>query len=374
MGSMKAVTFHRPGGPEVLQYEDAPVPEVGPGQVLVRVAAAALNHLDLIVRGRGPNNLPLPHIGGADGAGVVAEIGGPARESVGTYGRTRAPGPKLQVGDQVAINPALSCGACRHCRAGEQSLCASFGILGRDARGTLAEFVVVPAENVYPIPDQALSFVEAAAAPLVMMTAWRMLVTQAQLQAGERVLIVGAGGGVATAAIQIARLLGATVYATTGGPEKVRRACELGADAAIDYQTADVVAAVRQLTNGDGVDVVVDSVGAVTFASSIECLGKGGRLVTCGATTAPLTQLDIRNLWRKQISLHGSTMANDREFRAVMGLLAAGKLRPAVDRVYPLSETRAAQEYLESAGQFGKVVLEVAVTNGTVPSSVPLES
>ena len=240
-------------------------------------------------------------------------------------------------------------------------VCApGYGILGRDARGTLAEFVAVPAENVYPIPA-GLSFLEAAAAPLVMMTAWRMLATQAHLRAGERMLVVGAGGGVATAAIQIARLLGATVYATTSGAEKVRRACELGADEAIDYRTADVVAVVRKLTNGDGVDVVVDSVGAATFVSSIECLGKGGRLVTCGATTAPLTQLDIRNLWRKQISLHGSTMANDREFRAVMGLLAAGKLRPVVDRVYPLSEAAAAQAYLESASQFGKVVLEVAV-------------
>jgi NADPH:quinone reductase-like Zn-dependent oxidoreductase len=266
----------------------------------------------------------------------------------------------LQVGSRAVINPALSCGQCRYCRAGEQSMCASFGILGRDSRGTLAEFVVVPAENLYLIPSD-LSFVEAAAAPLVMMTAWRMLVTQAQLRAGERVLVVGAGGGVATAAIQIARLLGATVIATTRGAEKVRRACELGADVAIDYGTANVVEAVRQLTAGDGVDVVVDSVGSATFGSSIECLGKGGRLVTCGATTAPLTQLDIRNLWRRQLSLHGSTMANDREFRAVMALLAAGKLRPVVDRIYPLSETAAAQAHLESACQFGKVVLEGAM-------------
>jgi NADPH:quinone reductase-like Zn-dependent oxidoreductase len=344
MDSMKAVTFHTPGGPEVLRYEDAPTPEPGPGQVLIRVAAAALNHLDLIVRGRGPSNLPLPHISGADGAGVIAATGPGA--------------PSARVGERVVINPGLSCGVCRYCRAGEQSLCASFGILGRDARGTLAEYVVVPAENAHPIPA-GLSFVEAAAAPLVMMTAWRMLVTQARAAAGEKVLVVGAGGGVATAAIQIARLLGATVYATTGGSEKVRRACELGADEAIDYKTADVAVAVKQLTAGEGVDVVVDSVGAATFASSIECLGKGGRLVTCGATTAPLTQLDIRNFWRKQISLHGSTMANDREFRAVMSLLAAGKLRPIVDRVYPLSETAAAQAYLESAGQFGKVVLDV---------------
>ncbi len=347
---MKAVTFHVPGGPEVLKYEDAPVPQVGPGQVLVRIAAAALNHLDLIVRtrgpGSGPNSLPLPHIGGADAAGVIDEIGA-------------SPAGSLRVGDRVVVNPGLSCGRCRYCRAGEQSLCAAFGILGRDARGTFAEYVAVPAGNVHPIPV-GLSFVEAAAAPLVMITAWRMLVTQARLQAGERLLVVGAGGGVATAAIQIGRLLGATVYATTGGAEKVRRACALGADVAIDYRTENVVETVRQLTGGDGVDVVVDSVGAATFASSIECLGKGGRLATCGATTAPLTQLDIRNLWRKQISLQGSTMANDREFRAVMALLGAGKLRPVIDRVYPLSEARAAQEYLEAAAQFGKVVLEVA--------------
>lgn len=358
---MKAVTFHRPGGPEVLRYEDAPVPEVGPGQVLVRVAAAALNHLDLIVRGRGPNNLPLPHIGGADAAGVIEQIGAPApgRDLTGFEDLSGF----IRVGDRVVINPGLSCGRCRYCRAGEQSLCTSFAILGRDVRGAFAEYVAVPADNVHPIPT-GFSFVEAAAAPLVMTTAWRMLVTQAQLQAGQRVLVIGAGGGVATAAIQIARVLGATVYATTGSAEKVQRACELGADAAIDYRREDVVTTVRHLTGGDGVDVVVDSVGAATFASSIECLGKGGRLVTCGATTAPLTQLDIRNLWRKQISLHGSTMANDREFRAVMALLEAGRLRPVVDRIYPLSEARAAQEYLESAAQFGKVVLEVAAGEG----------
>jgi NADPH:quinone reductase-like Zn-dependent oxidoreductase len=351
MNYMKAVTFHAPGGLDVLRYEEVPTPEPGPGQVLVRVAAAALNHLDLIVRGRGPNNLPLPHVGGADGAGVIAAVGAGAGR--GTGGET----PPLQVGARIVINPGLSCGGCRYCRAGEQSLCASFGILGRDAHGTLAEYVVVPAENVYPLPAD-LSFVEAAAAPLTMMTAWRMLVTQAQVRAGERVLVVGAGGGVATAAIQIARLLGATVIATTGGAEKVRRACEIGAEVVFDYRTANVVDEVRQATAGDGVDVVVDSVGAATFESSIECLGKGGRLVTCGASTAPLTQLDIRNLWRKQISLHGSTMANDQEFRTVMALLAASKLRPVVDRVYPLSEAAAAQAHLESASQFGKVVLE----------------
>ncbi len=351
---MKAITFHAPGGPEVLRYEDLPTPVVGPGQVLVRVAAAALNHLDLIVRARGPNNLPLPHITGADGAGVIVETS-PPNPLAATEAGAMAAGRGLR----VVINPTLSCGVCKYCRAGEQSLCANFGILGRDARGTLAEYVVVPTENVYPIPA-TLSFVEAAAAPLAMVTAWRMLAAQAQVRGGETVLVVGAGGGVATSAIQIARLLGATVYATTGGPDKVRRACELGADAAIDYRSEDVVAVVRRLTGGDGVDVVVDSVGAATFASSIECLGKRGRYVTCGATTAPVTQLDIRNLWRKQISLHGSTMSNDREFRTVMGLIGAGKLRPVVDRVYPLSETAAAQAYLASAGQFGKVVLDVA--------------
>ena len=342
---MKAITFHQPGGPEVLCYEEIADPVPGPGQVLVRVQACALNHLDLIVRGRGPTaGLPLPHITGADAAGLVAGLG-PGVTGIG-------------LGAAVVINPALSCGACPYCRAGEQSLCESFGILGRDARGAMAEYVVVPVDNVVPIPSR-LSMVEAAAAPLTFMTAWRMLVTQAAVRPGERVLVVGAGGGVATAALQIAKCLGATVYVTTGGPVKVARALALGADAALDYRSTDVADVITELTGGDGVDVVIDSVGATTWASSLRCLGKAGRLVTCGATTGPLAEIDLRVLWRKQISLHGSTMANDREFRAVMGVLAEGKLCPVIDRIFPLSEARAAERYLESASQFGKVVLAV---------------
>ncbi len=342
---MKAITFHHPGGPDVLRYEDVPDPVPGAGEALVQVKACALNHLDLIVRGRGPAaGLPWPHITGADAAGIVAGLG------PGVTG--------VAPGTAVALNPALSCGRCPYCLAGEQSLCDHFGILGRDARGGMAEYVVVPAQNLHPLPA-GYTLVEAAAAPLVFMTAWRMLVSKANIQPGERVLVVGAGGGVATASIQIAQLLGATVYASTGGPEKVRRARALGADAAIDYRAEDVAAAVARLTAGQGVDVVCDSVGAATWQTSLRCLGKGGRYVTCGATTAPLTELDLRLLWRKQVSLHGSTMANDREFRAVMGLLAAGKLRPVVDRVFPLRDASAAETYLEAASQFGKVVLEV---------------
>jgi len=342
---MKAVTFYQPGGPEVLRYEEMPDPVPGPGQALVRVHACALNHLDLIVRGRGPAaGLPWPHITGADAAGVVAALG------PGAAG--------VELGAKVIVNPALSCGCCSYCQAGEQSLCRTFGILGRDARGAMAEYVVAPARNLHPIPAD-LPFGEAAAAPLVFMTAWRMLVTQAAVRAGERVLVVGAGGGVATAAIQIAKLLGATVYATTRGPEKVQRALALGADVVLDYRIAEVVAAIADLTGGDGVSVVIDCVGAATFESSLQCLGKAGRLVVCGASTTPQVPLDLRMLWRKQIRLIGSTMANDREFRAVMGLLVARKLRPVVDRVFPLSEAEAAELHLESAGQFGKVVLEM---------------
>ena len=313
---MKAITFRQPGGPEILRYEEIEDPVPGPGQVLVRVHACALNRLDLIVRGRGPAaGLPWPHIAGADGAGVVAGLG------PGVAG--------VELGAAVVINPASSCGACRYCRAGEQSLCEHFGILGRDARGTMAEYVIVPAGNVIPIPP-GLSVVEAAAAPLVFMTAWRMLVTQAAVRPGERVLVVGAGGGVATAALQIAKYLGAVVYVTTGGSAKVERALALGADAALNHRSTDVAAAIAQITGGDGVDVVVDSVGAATWQSSLQCMAKAGRLVTCGATAGPLAELDLRILWRKQISLHGSTMASDREFRVVMGVLASGKLRPVV--------------------------------------------
>ena len=349
---MKAITFHQSGGLEVLRYEDVPDPLPGPGQVRVRVHACSLNHLDLIVRGRGPAaGLAWPHITGADAAGTVDALGsGVSGSGAGQL--------DCSAGTPVVLNPALSCGQCRYCRVGEESLCRSFGILGRDARGTMAEYVVVPARNVAPAPT-GLNSIEAAAAPLVFMTAWRMLVTQAAVRPGERVLVVGAGGGVATAALQIAKFLGATVYVTTGGPAKVQRALALGADAALDYRSTDVVAAVTDLTGGDGVDVVIDSVGAATWQSSLQCLGKAGRLVICGATAGPHAEIDLRILWRKQISLHGSTMANDREFRAVMEVLATGKLRPVIDRVFPLSEAQAAETYLESAGQFGKVVIEV---------------
>jgi NADPH:quinone reductase-like Zn-dependent oxidoreductase len=339
---MKAITFHKLGGPEVLCYEDLPQPTAGPGQVLVRVHACALNHLDLLVRSR--PGVPLPHVAGCDGAGTLTEAG----EGV----------TNVERGAAVVINPALSCGDCRYCRRGEQSLCRSFGILGRDARGTMAEYVVVPATNIYPLPP-GFSMVEAAAAPLVFMTAWRMLITKAGLRSGERVLVVGAGGGVATAAIQIAKQAGATVYASTGAAAKVARTCELGADEVIDYRTMDVVETVMCLTDGEGVEVVVDSVGSATWDSSLRALGKGGRLVTCGATSGPLAETDIRYMWRKQITLLGSTMANDREFKAVMGLLALGKLHPVVDRVFPLSQARDAQAYLESGCQFGKVVLAI---------------
>ena len=345
MNNMKAITFYQPGGPEVLRYEDVPDPMPGPGQVLVRVHACALNHLDLIVRGRGPAaGLPLPHITGADAAGIVAGLG------PGVTG--------VDLGAPVALNPALSCGACPYCRAGEQSLCEHFGILGATRVAPWRNTSLCPRATWLPIPAD-LSMVEAAAAPLVSMTAWRMLITKAQVRPGERVLIVGAGGGVATAAIRIAKLAGAIVYASTGGPEKARRARAIGADQVIDYRSADVVSAVMDLTGGDGVDVVVDSVGGATWEASLCCLSKGGRLVTCGATTAPIAPMDIRFMWRKQISLHGSTMANQHEFATVMGLLAAGKLHPVVDRVFPLSQARDAEIYLESAHQFGKVVLEV---------------
>jgi NADPH:quinone reductase-like Zn-dependent oxidoreductase len=340
---MKAITFHEFGGPEVPQYEEVPQPVPGAGEVSVRVKACALNHVDLLVRRNRPG-LPLPHIGGCDVAGVVAEVG--------------AGVTAVEPGAAVVVNPALSCGHCRYCRAGEQSLCREFRILGRDVHGGMAEYVVIPAVNVYPLfPD--FSFIEGAAAPLTFMTAWRLLMTRAQLRPGERIFIVGAGGGVATAAIQIAQLVGATVYVSTGGAEKVAQALELGVDEALDYTAVDVVDGVRALTQGVGVDVVLDSVGQATWDSSLRMLGKGGRLVTCGATTGPLAQMDIRYMWRKQLSVLGSTMANDREFRTVMGLVAAGKLHPRVDRVFPLRRAREAQAYLESEQQFGKVVLEV---------------
>jgi NADPH:quinone reductase-like Zn-dependent oxidoreductase len=341
---MKAVRFHEFGGPEVLRYEDAPVPKPGPGSVLVGLRAAALNHLDLFVRTGGVPKTPLPHVGGADGAGVVLENG----PGAGT----------IAVGTRVFFDPGLSDGTCDYCARGEHSLCDRWEILGEHRDGTFAQAVVLPEVNLRPIPD-GMAFEDAAAFPLVFLTAWRMVVSKARVRPGETVLILGIGGGVALAALQIAKNAGARVFVTSGSEEKLNRARELGADVLINHKTSDFSKEVWGLTAKRGVDVVVDDVGQATWAGSVRALARGGRLVTCGATSGPKPDEDIRRIFSKQITIYGSTMGTRHDWEQLTRLLAAGRLRPVIDRTYPLEQAAAAQERMERGEQFGKLVLTI---------------
>ncbi len=338
---MKAVYFEAPGGPEVLRYGDRPTPEPGPGEVRIAVRAAALNHLDIFVR-NGIPDVPLPQIPGADASGVVDRVG------EGATG--------LKPGDRVLVQPGLYCTACEFCRAGEQSLCTTFRIVGEQVAGTFAEYAVVPARNLFPVP-RGLSWTDAAAFPLAYQTAWRMLVGRAALRPGETVLIHGAGGGVGGAALEVARLAGARVLATTSGAEKAARLATAGAELVIDYSKEDVLQAVRAHTARRGVDVVVDSVGEPTWMTSLKAAAKGGRIVTCGATSGPNPKEEIRLIFWKHLSILGSTMANDREFRALYAAVAAGRIRPRIDRVFPMSEAAAAYRRMEEGEAHGKIVL-----------------
>ncbi|GAC1481335.1 MAG: zinc-binding dehydrogenase [Candidatus Dormibacteria bacterium] len=327
----------------MLRYEDAPLPEPGPKEVLVALRAAALNHLDLFVR-EGIPGVPLPHIGGADGAGVVADNG---------------PGAGLYpAGTRVFFDPGISDGSCTFCRQGENSLCDRWQILGEHRDGTFAQAVVVPEVNLRPIPEQ-LSFEEAAAFPLVFQTAWRMVVTKAQVRPGETVLILGIGGGVAIACLQIARLLGARVFVTSGSEAKLARASEIGAEVLINHREKDFSREVWSITGKRGVDVVVDNVGAATWDKSIRSLVRGGRLVTCGATSGPKPEEDLRRIFAKQITIYGSTMGTSKDWESLNGHLQKGDLRPIVDRSFPLEQAAAAQEMLARGEQFGKLVLTI---------------
>ncbi|TLZ43753.1 MAG: zinc-binding dehydrogenase, partial [Methanobacteriota archaeon] len=265
----------------------------------------------------------------------------------------------LEVGDRVVLNPGVPCGRCEYCLRGEDSLCIDYKILGEHLPGTYAERVAVAAKNALKIPTD-LAFETAAAAPLAFMTAWRMLVTRAAIRPGEDVLILGAGAGIATASIQIAKLAGCTVYVTSSSDEKLQRAKELGADVLVNYKTMPWSKAIWELTGRRGVDVIVDHVGEATFKDSVRTLRKGGRILVPGATTGPMLELDARYLFWRQLSVLGSTMANQREFEEVMKLVFMGRLKPVVDRVFPLDQAREAHEYLTRGEQFGKVVLSIA--------------
>ncbi len=338
---MKAVFFEKHGGNEVLLYGDRPAPEPGPGEVRIAVRAAALNHLDLFVRSGTPH-VPLPQTPGADAAGVVDRLG------EGVTG--------LTPGDRVLVQPGLYCTACEFCRAGEQSLCTTFRIVGEHVAGTFAEFAVVPSRNLFPVP-RGLSWTQAAAFPLAYQTAWRMLVGRVALRPGETVLIHGAGGGVGGAALEVALLVGARVLATTAGAEKAARISAAGAELVVDYAKEDVLDVIRAHTDKRGVDVVVDTVGEATWMTSLKAAAKGGRIVTCGATSGPNPKEEIRLIFWKHLSILGSTMANDREFRALYAAVAAGRIRPRIDRVFPLSEAPAAYRHMEEGRAHGKIVL-----------------
>jgi NADPH:quinone reductase-like Zn-dependent oxidoreductase len=340
---MKAVRFHEHGTVDVLRFEEAPDPVPGPHDALVRVRACALNHLDLWER-RGLEHvvIPLPHISGSDVAGEVVS----------------SPGDGIAAGTRVMLQPGLSCGACSECLAGADNRCADYDVLGYRSDGGYAELVRVPAVNLIPIPDH-ITFIDAAAFPLTFLTAWHMLLNVARLEPGETVLVLAAGSGVGQAAVQIAKLAGARVIATAGTPAKLERARELGADAGIDHRRDDIARETRRLTGGRGAEIVVEHVGEATWDASVKSLARAGRLVTCGATTGPRVALDLRILFARQISLRGSYMGEKGELLRAASLFFDGRLRPAIDEVFPLSRAADAQRRLEDGRHFGKIVLEV---------------
>ena len=344
---MRALTISAHGGPEQIEYRsDLPMPALrATTDVRLRMHAAALNHLDLfLLRGIPGVTITPPWILGADGTGVV--------ESVGIDVHSVA------IGDTVVINPGISDRTCDYCLAGEQPLCPRYGLLGEHMPGTMAEYVVVPAMNVLRIPS-TIGAPQAAAFTLATLTAYRMLVTRARLQAAERVLIWGIGGGVAIACLQIAKMVGAHVTVTSGSDDKLAHARALGADDTINHRDIDVGREIRARTGKKGVDVVVDSVGEATWSQSLGALGRAGRLVTCGGTSGPMVTTDVRKLFWNQWSILGSTMGNDAEFAAIVALFTAGQLVPPVDTVLPLSDGRAAFERLDAGAQFGKIVLAI---------------
>ena len=342
---MKAVRFHEFGGPEKLQYEDTLTPTVGPSEVLVRVRACALNHLDIWARGgTRSERIPLPHISGSDISGEISETGDMIK------GRVK--------GEKVLIAPGISCGTCDHCTNGWDSLCESYRIIGYETQGGYAEYVAVPGANILSIPGK-LSFEEAAAIPLVFLTAWHMLVTRAHLAPGETVLVWAAGSGVGSAAVQVAKLLGARVITTVGNDAKRDKAHKLGADFVLNHHTDDVSGQVKRLTNGRKANVVFDHIGRATWEQSMKSMAPAGRLVNCGVTSGGKAEIDIRYIFVKQFSLLGSYMGGKRELLKVLSFFEDGKLRPVVDSVFPLAEAKKAQEKMEKSEHFGKIVLKV---------------
>jgi NADPH:quinone reductase-like Zn-dependent oxidoreductase len=340
---MKAVRIHQFGGPEVLIYEDIPKPELRKDQVMVRVRACSLNHLDIWVR-KGLPGVRLPHILGSDIAGEVVECG----EYVNGF----------TPGERVLIAPMHYCGRCVKCVSGLQNQCPEFTVLGNAVDGGNCEYIAVPARDVIPIPE-LLDFNQAASVPLVFVTAWHMLVSRAAIRPGQTVLVLGAGSGVGIAAIQIAKLFHCRVITTAGDERKMAKGRELGADYAINHYQQKISEEVRKITNREGADIVLEHVGAATWDESVRSLKSGGTLVTCGATTGPKVAVNLQHLFARQLSLLGSYMGTMGELHEVLSHVFAGRLKPVLDRTFSLSETRTAHEYLESSQMFGKVVLTI---------------
>jgi NADPH:quinone reductase-like Zn-dependent oxidoreductase len=338
---MKAIRFHEFGGPEVLRYEDVPEPVLRKDQVLIRVKACALNHLDLWVR-KGLPGVKLPHINGSDVSGDIAEVGEYITD--------------LKPGQRVLLAPMVYCDVCQFCVDGRQNMCRQFTVLGNAVDGGNCEYIAVSRMNVIPVPD-GLTYDEAASVPLVFLTAWHMLVGRCGVKAGDIVLVLGGGSGVGVAAIQIAKLHGTRVIATAGDEVKLDQSRELGADYTINHYKDKISDEVRKITAKAGVDIVFEHVGKATWDESVKSLKPGGKLVTCGATTGPEAQFDIRVLFAKQLSFLGSYMGTMGELHEVLAHIFSGKLKPVVDKTFPLREARAAHERLERRQQFGKIVL-----------------
>jgi NADPH:quinone reductase-like Zn-dependent oxidoreductase len=342
---MKAVVFYENGGVDKLTYTDVEKPKISPYEVLVKVKACALNHLDIWVRQGLPDiEIPMPHILGSDIVGEVAEAGIEVK--------------KFRAGDKVLIAPGVRCRKCVYCISSSDSMCSSFKIMGFQVQGGYAEFVKAHVDNVIPISDR-LSFTEWAAMPLVFLTAWHMLITQGQLKTGETVLIHAAGSGIGSAAIQIAHLSGARVITTARGKGKLEKAKQLGADEVIDYSQEDFAEKVRLVTGGKGVDLIFEHIGPETWEKNLQCLAKGGRMVVCGATSGPTATINIRLLFMKQHSIIGCYMGSKKELLDVLNLVELGKLKPVMDSVFPLKDAAIAQQKMLNRENFGKIVLEI---------------
>jgi NADPH:quinone reductase-like Zn-dependent oxidoreductase len=344
---LNAIRIHQHGGSDQLRYEDAPEPTItSPGEAIVKPKAAALNHIDIWTRlGVTGVAIPMPHILGADGAGIVVEAGSGVE--------------RVRTGDKVCFYPFTGCGECEFCLSGRDFMCIHVRSLGERLDGTYADYVKLQAENCFPMPAD-FSFAEAAAFPLVFITLWRMLITNAQLQPGETLLIIGIGGGVASASLQVAKKIGAHVIVTSGTDEKLERAKQLGADHGINHRRQNIAVEVSTLFDGRGVDVVLDCVAGEIWQKSLAALARGGRLVTCGATAGGQPIDDLSAIFSKHLKIYGSTLGSREEFRQVLSFLEVSQIRPIIDRQFPLKDAAAAHQRMEEARQFGKIVLQIS--------------